>query len=234
MTDEQMDARLQRAGEAWRAASVPVAEAAAESHVETLMISSTGGPRRPRRTGLFASAAIVVAALVAGGALLIANIGSGGDRQTSAGGTVDLVGTPWTLTAIADANGDDVPVAGDAVLAFGPDSRFKGNDGCNGIGGRAHVSGSTIDFGKVATTEVKCLDDQVAATAEHVDAILSGKVTWAIDSDRLTLTKPGTGTLVYRASRPPTAKMAKSADLGVPSAKAPPASDVASSPTKAK
>jgi heat shock protein HslJ len=217
MTDEQMDTRLRRAGEAWRAAGVPVAEAPAESQVASLVISSTGRPRRARRAGLLASAAVVVAALVAGGALLIANIGSGGNRHTQppAGArTVGLVGTSWTLAAITDANGNAVPVAGGAALAFAPDNRFKGSDGCYGIGGKAQVGRSTIDFRNriLGTTPVTCRDPQVNATADHVDAVLSGKVTWAIDSERLTLTKAGAGTLVYRANTPPATKKSKLRD----------------------
>ena len=234
MTDDQMDGRLQRAGEAWRAVSPPVAEMPDESHVQTLMISSTGRPRRARRAGLIASAAIVAAALVAGGALLIANIGSGGNRHTPAGaGSVGLVGTPWRLTAITDANGNDVSVAGDAALALAPDNRFKGSDGCNGMGGEALVSGSTIEFGNVAMTQANCLGDQVTATAGHVDAVVSGKVTWAIDSDRLTLTKAGTGTLVYDASTPPVTQKSKSANLRDRSTKSK-APGVASPTTTAK
>jgi heat shock protein HslJ len=215
MTDEQMDTRLQRAGEAWRAAGVPFAEAPAESQVASLVISSTGRPRRARRAGLLASAAVVVAALVAGGALLIANIGSGGNRHThtpAGARTVGLVGTSWTLTAITDENGNAVPVAGGAALAFAPDNRFKGSDGCNGIGGKAQVSRSTIDFRNLAATQVMCRDPQVNATAQHVDAVLSGKVTWAIDSDRLALTKAGAGTLVYRANTPPATQKSKLRD----------------------
>src|SRR5205814_11960 len=56
-----------------------------------------------------------------------------------------------------------------------------------------------IDFGGgLATTEVAC-PDRVSATAEHVDAVLSGDATWSITNAELTVNKPGAGTLVYKA-----------------------------------
>jgi heat shock protein HslJ len=203
MTDEQMEARLHRAGEAWRTANAPTATVDA-GRVQTLIVPATRKPQR--RTGLLASAALVVAALVAGGALLVANLGSDGRDTTPPlqPGQVDLRGTAWTLTTITDANGNDVPVAGDAVLGIGPDDVLKGNDGCNAIAGKVEVRASTIDVGNLAKTEMACLDDQATATAQHVDAILSGTVTWVIAGNELTLTKDGTGSLVYRTLEAPT------------------------------
>jgi heat shock protein HslJ len=116
-----------------------------------------------------------------------------------------LVGTKWTLAGITDPAGHDVPVAGNASLLVGADDKVSGSDGCNSISGDVDVTGSTLGFGSgLATTEMACLDDQVTTTADHVDNMLSGDVTWKISGDELTLTKDGAGSLVYRATAAPT------------------------------
>jgi heat shock protein HslJ len=206
MTDDQMDARLRRAGAAWRAATDLPVRPPVMADSEPLPLVAPAKPRpRLRRTGLFASAAVVAAALLAGAGLLIANIAStGNDRSAVEVGAVTLIGTPWNLVRITDAAGNDVPVAGNATLAIGDAHHLKGNDGCNSISGDIDVTASTIEVGTLASTEMACLDQQVTASAQHVDAMLSGSLTWTIDGDLLTLTKPGTGTLVYRAQAAPT------------------------------
>lgn len=202
MTDEQMDARLRRAGAAWREASGPVATAEVVPQVETLTAPAARKPHRPRRTGLLASAAVVAAAIVAGGAFLVANIGSddGGPSPVDAGPT-SLTGTTWKLVHITDANGHDVPVAGKAALSIDESDHLSGSDGCNSISGDVDVNATMIGFGNgLATTELAC-PNQMSATAEHVDALLAGDVAWRINDDELTLSKAGAGTLVYQAVR---------------------------------
>lgn len=111
-----------------------------------------------------------------------------------------LVGTPWVLAAIKDANGADVPVAGNGAFSIDADGHLKGNDGCNVMTGDVQIGDQTIDFGSgLAITEMACSDDNVMTTAQHVDAMLQGQVTWSIDGNELTLHKDGVGTLVFRA-----------------------------------
>jgi heat shock protein HslJ len=202
MTDEQMDARLQRAGEAWRASNdATVATTHVPTDVETLAVPPARKPPRVRRTGLLASAAVVAAALVAGGTFLVANLSSGdGPPATVEAGPISLAGTTWNLVGVTDANGDDVPVAGKATLFIDDSGHLNGSDGCNSISGDVDISGATIDFGHgLATTEIAC-PNEVSATAEHVDALVSGDVTWSIGDDKLTLSKDGVGSLIYTRS----------------------------------
>ena len=111
-----------------------------------------------------------------------------------------LVGTPWLLAAIKDANGADVPVAGNGAFSIDADGHLKGNDGCNVMTGDVQIGDTTVDFGAgLAITEMACSGDNVMTTAQHVDAVLQGQVTWSIDGDELTLHKDGVGTLVFRA-----------------------------------
>jgi heat shock protein HslJ len=112
-----------------------------------------------------------------------------------------LVGTKWTLAGITDPAGHDVPVAGNASLLITADHKVSGSDGCNSISGDVDVTDSKLGFGNgLATTAMACLDDQVMTTADLVDTMLSGDVTWKISDDQLTLTKDGAGSLVYRAT----------------------------------
>lgn len=200
MTDERMDARLRRAGEAWRAAETTAA-VDVTSRVEELAAPPTDRPRRVRRVGLLASAAIVAAALVAGGGFLVANLGSDNGRPTSTeAGPQSLAGTNWALATITDADGHDVPVAGKPVLGIDDSTHVGGTDGCNKFGGDISIDSAVIRFGALELSETACSDDRVTATAEHVDAVLSGDVAWSIDDGMLTLSKAGAGTLAYRSA----------------------------------
>jgi heat shock protein HslJ len=208
MTDEQMDARLRGAGEAWRTAdAAAVADAGNTGEVHDV-IEQSRTTRRRHRWSLIASAAAVVV-LAGAAAALVANVGSnGGNPAATDGGATQLTGTPWTLIGITDSNGNEVPVAGDAVLLIGADHNVKGSDGCNAMGGAVDVSDDTIGIGGgLSMTEMACLDAQVTATASHVDAVLSGDVKWSISGDQLTLTKSGAGQLVYRAAPASTKSM---------------------------
>src|SRR5205807_9718013 len=86
MTDEQLDARLRAAGEAWRAANDP-SIAVPSGLDEPLMPPGRSHPHGPRRTAVFAAAAVVTAALVAGAGFLL----SGGNTHKRA---TDAAATP--------------------------------------------------------------------------------------------------------------------------------------------
>jgi heat shock protein HslJ len=197
MTDEQMDARLRGAGEAWRATDGPAVTVDA-AQVETLTVPVARKPRR--RTGLLASAAVVAAAILAGGAFLVANLGSDDGGPTSVqAGPITLTGTTWNLAHITDGNGHDVPVAGKAVLRIDKSDRLQGSDGCNSIGARVEIVGSTMHVPSMTMTEMQCSGGNIRTTVIEVHAVLSGDVAWSISGDKLTLSKPGAGTLLYQA-----------------------------------
>jgi heat shock protein HslJ len=200
MTDEQMDARLRRAGDAWRAADEADASTRTLDREPLPLVPPANRTWRRRHTGLLASAAVVAAALVAGAGLLIANAGSDRGPSKVEAGPITLARTSWTLVGATTGDGLDVPVAGTATLVIDGANHLSGNDGCNSISGDVRVTGATIDFGNgLATTAIGCLDQQVGASSGHVDMVLSGSVTWSIRGDELTLTSPKQGTLVYRA-----------------------------------
>jgi heat shock protein HslJ len=215
MTDEQMDARLRRAGEAWRAADSPATTLEPTDPQPLPLAPATRRRRGIRRPGLLASAAVVAAALIAGGSVLVANLGGGGAPPAENSQT-NLVGTTWTLVRITGIAGQQVPVAGKPTLYIDANHRLTGNDGCNQVGGDVRVAATTLRFGALATTEMACPDPDVTATARHVDAMLSGNASWHIDGDLLTLTRPGAGELVYRATPPPTRSTDPKDLLGTP------------------
>ena len=147
----------------------------------------------------------------AGGAQAFAIVFESPDAPQPA--DLPLAGTNWTLTKILDADKRDLPVAGDATLLIDNGNHLTGSDGCNSISGDVTVGKTTIGFGNgLAVTELACTDDQVSATAEQVDHVLQGDVSWSIDGDELALTRTGVGTLVYQQA-PPTTKSTDPSDL---------------------
>src|SRR6058998_115088 len=91
MTDEQMDARLQAAGSAWRATtdrpSTPMPS-------EPVRVQPPAPPRRHRHTAWLVSAALVAAALIAGGSFLIVRTTGTDDHRVGAESAA-LKGTVW-------------------------------------------------------------------------------------------------------------------------------------------
>jgi heat shock protein HslJ len=131
MTDEQMDARLRNAGEAWRTATAPAEDITSiESH--SLTTPDVPRPRR-HRAGLLASAAVVAAALVAGGGVLVANItGSDNGRGADTESAAPLKGTVWRFLGF----GDNLQQSSTATLYISPDGRLVADDTCDLIGGK--------------------------------------------------------------------------------------------------
>jgi heat shock protein HslJ len=103
----------------------------------------------------------------------------------------------WSLATITSPTGTSTNPARPAYLVFAL-STFSGNDGCNAISGNATVTSGRMDFGAVTTTAIGCLGAGVNAESSAIDALLGRNVTWSIQDDRLTLTKDGAGSLVYR------------------------------------
>ncbi|WP_338671746.1 META domain-containing protein [Streptomyces sp. SCSIO 30461] len=103
-----------------------------------------------------------------------------------------LVGTKWTVTALLTGDrAASVPVGAEkrAFLELGRDGSVRGNLGCNTFSGTAKVSesGSTITFGRLATTRRMCAPPQMTLEGE-LSKVLRGTVSYELDHRRLSLT----------------------------------------------
>ncbi len=183
MSDEQMDARLRAAGESWRAAHTAASTAAIEpAPAET----EVGVPHRAgRRWGLFASAAVVAAALVVGGSLILR--GSG----TSPGPAIDtaaLEGTVWQLTGL---NGNPADPHSSALFYLDQGGHLVADDECKLIGGTAHVDGSTLTVADLTVRYKSCVDQYGAGFYDDGIAILRGPATVVLAPSGLTIERAG-------------------------------------------
>ena len=112
-----------------------------------------------------------------------------------------LRGTKWVVDTIVDGDAaSSVPAGVEAYLTFEDDKRFRGNTGCNGMGGNSVVNEakSTITFSEVITTKMACDDDRMRVE-RAVLATLDGDVAYQIDADVLRLDGPGGHGLRLRA-----------------------------------
>lgn len=154
MTDEQMIARLRSAGEAWRIATDPAPDEIASVEPAELTAAPGSRPRR-HRTGLLASAAIVVAALVAGGSVLIANLTGndnrgGADTETA----VPLVGTVWRFLGY----GDQLQSHSLATFYISPTGELVADDACDLITGHASVDNDRLAISQPDVRYYNCTD----------------------------------------------------------------------------
>ncbi len=112
-----------------------------------------------------------------------------------------LRGTKWVVDTIVDRDAaSSVPDGVESYLTFEDDKRFRGNTGCNGMGGNSAVNEarSTIAFSEVITTKMACDDDRMRVE-RAVLATLDGDVAYQIDADVLRLDGPGGQGLRLRA-----------------------------------
>lgn len=125
------------------------------------------------------------------------------DPVGEAGNLDDLLGTDWTLTGVAEYDGDDGTVSSLPAGAAAPVLRLEGDEvafstGCNSGGGPAVVEGDTIQFGHLAV-QLRGCPAAVAELESQVLRVLQGTVTWSIVGDDLRLrTQDGRHELVYR------------------------------------
>src|SRR4051794_25466426 len=153
MTDEQMDARLRAAGEAWRTANdrptampavdtaIPTVDTAmpavdtANAAVDPATLLAPAATRSPRRhrAALLASAAVVATALVAGGAFLLGRTSDDKHRVTNTDDAATLQGTTWRLLGY---DGDQRRVNSTATLYVDRHGQFVADDSCNLITGK--------------------------------------------------------------------------------------------------
>jgi len=201
-TDDRMDSLLQQAGAAWREQHGTPAEVhfdeLADVRTDAQPIVATQASRRPhRRVTVWASAAAIAAAVVVGA--FVVGRGAGHNAPAPAGQSA-LTGTDWQLTALRGPDGAALDVVSPAILTVGTD-RIGGTDACNNIDGPATFDPSEIHVGEMATSAMACINRPGGFDAEValIHAVLTGSVGWSVTGDELTLTKPGVGTLVYRA-----------------------------------
>jgi heat shock protein HslJ len=113
-----------------------------------------------------------------------------------------LRGTKWVVDTLVEGDAaSSVPAGVEAFLTFEDDRQFRGNTGCNGMGGNSAVDEgrSTIAFSEVITTKMACDDDRMRVE-RAVLATLDGDVRYQIDADVLRLDAPGGHGLRLRAS----------------------------------
>lgn len=204
MIADDMDARLRQAGERWRAANATPASFDVDAVTgvpdtsRIPVVPSRAAIRRPRWAWL--AAAVVGAAAAAVVGLVIAGGGSN-TPMPAVGNAPPLLGTTWHLTALTGANGASVRIVAPASLTVDRPAALGADDGCNHYSGPLSVRQATLDIGTLAGTAIGCTGP-IEAQIRLIASVLldAGTVHYSITGDELTLTRPGAGTLVYRAA----------------------------------
>ncbi|MEV0669733.1 META domain-containing protein [Mycobacterium sp. NPDC050441] len=112
-----------------------------------------------------------------------------------------LTGTTWQVTSLVSAQAVSTSVAleqSKPTLTIADDGAVSGSTGCNRITGHATVSGSSVEFGPLATTRMAC-PPEVNEIEQAVLRVLKGTVQTTIDADRLKLSGADGNGLVLRA-----------------------------------
>jgi heat shock protein HslJ len=110
-----------------------------------------------------------------------------------------LLGTRWVVdTVINGAVAGSTPQGAEATIVINADGAFRGNSGCNQMGGNAAVTATTITFSNVFTTKMACEPDGMRLE-QAVLSVLRDAVTYRIDADALHLSHPSGAGLVLRA-----------------------------------
>jgi heat shock protein HslJ len=112
-----------------------------------------------------------------------------------------LRGTKWVVDGVVSGDAaSSVPQGAEAFIVFSEteEDAFGGNTGCNGMGGKAVVADTTIEFSEVITTKMFCDDDR-GDLERAVIEVLDGEVTFKVEADRLTLNHPDGKGLMLKA-----------------------------------
>jgi heat shock protein HslJ len=102
-----------------------------------------------------------------------------------------LTGTAWQVRSLVSPEAVSTSAAleqGKPTLTIATDGAVSGSTGCNQFTGHAKVSGTTVEFGPLATTRSACvggLDEVERAVLQ----VLNGKMQTKIDADELRLTR---------------------------------------------
>ncbi|HKY51727.1 MAG TPA: META domain-containing protein, partial [Candidatus Limnocylindria bacterium] len=111
-----------------------------------------------------------------------------------------LVGTRWVVQSVIDRDvASSIPSGAVAHLTLSADA-FRGNDGCNEMGGTVATTSTTIRFSDVFTTKMACEPDRMRLE-QSVLEVLRDEVNYQIDADLLRLRHPGGRGLDLRAER---------------------------------
>jgi len=190
MTDEQMDARLRAAGAAWRAATDEAPHTA-----EPLPVTPPARARRPQRTAWLASAAVVAAALVAGGAFVLGRVSGGDGHRGAATESAALQGRVWRLTGY---QGDQQRTNGFATLYVGRDGHLVADDTCQLI--EATVTGTRPSLRKLQIRNYNCTDAVGEVSFGRGLRAFQDDPRFVVDGDRLTIS--GGGVVMHLAAAP--------------------------------
>ncbi len=212
-TDDDLNVRLNAAGERWRAANKTMAdvelgllEIPAEPVDVPVSPAGAAAPRR-RRMRVALGAAAGVAAAVAATVIAVSLNGSSATPHRAAGriGANGLVGTDWRLVKVAGIAPTPTVLKVQARLMIDRKGQLTGTDGCNSLGSPVTITADTINLGSVISTEMACVDRAPGFTTQvsRIDAVLSGTLRWSVQGDELTLGKDGRTALVYRAAPAP-------------------------------
>ncbi|MCX4824147.1 META domain-containing protein [Streptomyces sp. NBC_01142] len=101
-----------------------------------------------------------------------------------------LVGTKWSVNSLlSDETATSLPAGTEkkAHLTFGKDGAVRGNLGCNNFTSTAKVSGSSVTFGRIASTRKLCPGPEMDLERE-VLKVLKGTVTYELQHRGLSLT----------------------------------------------
>lgn len=180
MTDEQMDARLRRAGETWRAAVATLPASQAEPD-DPLPLQAPRRRGHVHRGALIASAAVVTAALIAGAVLAL---NTGGNRMANPSAT-PLRGTVWRLIGYA---GEQPQPDSLATLTIGKDGTLVADDGCNLIGIHVEVQdGRVFPNGTFDLRQRYCTGTSASPTFGKAVDVLTRAPSYSISADRLSI-----------------------------------------------
>lgn len=126
-----------------------------------------------------------------------------GDSSESDGSTepaVPIVGSRWVLDEVQTADATVSPPAeAEAYFQIDENGDVTGSTGCNGFGGSAEVSDSTISFSPLISTRRGCSGDLGEIDASMLQ-VLNGDVTVEVAGDMLTLTNAEGDTLTLQAT----------------------------------
>jgi heat shock protein HslJ len=113
-----------------------------------------------------------------------------------------LAGTRWDVdTLISGELVESVPEAVDAYLTFDGEGGIAGQTGCNGFGGTAEITDSSVVISDVLSTLIACEGGQARVEAAML-GLLDGPLTVEITGDQLTLTAESGAGLQARVGAP--------------------------------
>ena len=136
--------------------------------------------------------------------LVLAAWGCGGKSEVPAPAaeavSVELPGTSWVLEDLAGA---PVVQRGRATLEFDASGRASGNGSCNRFSGPATISGDSISFGPLISTEMACVEEPLTNQETRYLAALGAAERWAMEGSTLRIYFTGSGEPLRLSRTPP-------------------------------